>query len=99
MRRRERRTSVPVLQKKTRSAKSAACTRRLASDAPGTVWYRFDTWHSFSAWSATAATHAGSEWPRMFTAMPAAKSRYSLPSVSYSTVPLPCVKTTGVRGP
>ena len=41
------------------------------------------TWQSLLACSVTAATQSGSQCPRQFTAMPAQKSRYSLPSVSH----------------
>jgi hypothetical protein len=69
--------SVPLLQKKTRSAKEVS-TSALASDAPGSVRYRLLTWHRRAACSASATCQALSLWPSTFTAMPAVKSRYCL---------------------
>ena len=39
--------------------------------------------------SCTAATTAGWQWPRLLTAIPLRKSRYSTPSESVSTQPEP----------
>ena len=42
-----------------------------------------------STWAWMAAVTRGCAWPRAVTAIPLAKSRYALPSVSYSRWPSP----------
>ena len=46
-------------------------------------------WVNFSACSWMAWTTFGWEWPTFMTAMPPAKSMYSLPSMSQRSAPSP----------
>jgi len=55
----------------------------------GTVWNKFEVCISTAAWSCTALTQRSSPCPRAFTAIPAAKSKYSLPVASYTLEPCP----------
>src|SRR3990170_1417401 len=52
-----------------------------------------------AACSCTAFTTSGWQWPRLTTAIPATKSRYSRPSSSQTRVPSPLTSVTGCRLP
>ena len=51
--------------------------------------------HRLSAWRLIAATTSGWLWPVELTAMPAAKSRNTLPSMSSTAQPRPRTGTIG----
>ena len=53
-------------------------------------------WISRPTCSCTAATTAGWQWPRLLTAIPLRKSRYSTPSESSSTQPEPETNSTSI---
>ncbi|GFH11130.1 hypothetical protein HaLaN_06573 [Haematococcus lacustris] len=63
----------------------------------GAVWYRLLVCASLSACSTKAEAQRGSLCPSAFTAMPAAKSMYSRPSVSHTLLPKPWLSTNGAR--
>jgi hypothetical protein len=46
-------------------------------------------------WLLTASASVSWAWPRELTAMPAMKSRYSLPSASQARQPRPATSATG----
>ena len=48
-----------------------------------------------SDWARMAATTSGWQWPVATTAIPAAKSRYRLPSTSWTTAPRAVSTTSG----
>ena len=54
---------------------------------------KFEMWPSVETCSLTAATTAGWAWPRQFTAMPASRSMYSVPSASHTWAPRPRTRT------
>ena len=64
-----------------------------ASWAWGADNRRLEEWMSCWAWRVIAATSAGWQCPREQTAMPAKRSRYSLPRLSQSVQPAPCTKS------
>ena len=66
-----------------------------ATSGANVLPYRFETWLSVRAWSATASATAGWAWPRETTASPVMKSRYGRPSASKSNVPSPRTKVAG----
>ena len=70
--------SAPELQKNTRSAKVASVSA-LASFSAGSLVITLERCQSLPACSVSAFTITGCAWPRTFTAMPPAKSMYSLP--------------------
>ena len=88
--------SAPLLLKNTRS-RQLFSTSSCASLTCGTVKNWLEVWISVRACSATASTSAGWQWPSVFTAQPAVKSRYSLSFSSQTREPLPLTSTSGCR--
>ena len=59
----------------------------------------FEVWISLPACSVIVCTSPGSACPKVLVEMPATKSRYSLPSLSQTRVPLPRTSVMGSRRP
>src|SRR5690606_7823061 len=85
--------SAPELHSKARSAKRLATRGSSARRSGGSLKSTLLVCHSLPACSTKAACRSGSLWPRLQTAMPAAKSTYSRPSLSHSRAPWPRAST------
>ncbi len=88
--------SAPELVKNTPPPSDEVASRS-ASCVIGAVKYRLPTCIRRPAWSCTAETTCGWQWPTLETEMPDRKSRYSLCSLSHRFVPRPRTNSTGKR--
>ncbi len=90
--------SAPELAKKNVSIAPGVSSLSLAaSGSSRSCLYTLTcAWMNRCAWSAIALATCGWAWPVELTAMPAAKSRYSAPSVVVTQQPLPLATCSGV---
>lgn len=88
--------SAPELQKNTRPSRPESSSSCSASLMVGSAMNRLETWPRVEICAVTASTIAGWAVPSALTAMPATRSRYSLPSASQTFEPSP--RTSGIRG-
>ena len=88
--------SVPELEKNTAEplGRSRTSWSFSASAICGGEVKKFEMWPRVDACSVMALTQAGWQWPSALTAMPASRSRYSLPEASHACTPAPRTRSS-----